>query len=517
MIEYYNGIQNIECNHIDKLLDLNQEEVNNLATGPQDLFFSKLESINFEMERKGLDKIDVTPKWNWKPGTYDKVKGYLYRRLWLHKKTNGLDKLLDRTRDRNNYLSYIQRQISEMERERLNLKYLGVSKDVDVEEWKDKTTDFCNNIISECDKVNLATDGKVTIETFIDKIENRSPNIYYDIKLSGLVMGIYSDSTLLQDIALNDIHIIYKTSLRHTLSDMRGGTASCIGKYLDSENNYNCMHPFISSSSRYNNNNYGTVCLDKYSDDFYSAINKNDLMSASFTLLQWGQYYNIKHANPYNQPHFLHLGAPDELSEEYLSTSDKTSILTHISTSIEKKIAKFNTSYYEHLSYIAKEFERIGCRWRDESALYNQSILLLDRFESEQWYMNESAIYEVIQSLKERFDNNETISTISKQYELITGDDFNYWRAETSKTLDNGDTEISYDWNELECMLQDGLIKYLINYNKDNEKMEPYLYKWFLSNGFVNEVIEVKVDENNKDTQMMEIMKQWAESSEGGR
>ena len=109
------------------------------------------------------------------------------------------------------------------------------------------------------------------------------------------------------------------------------------------------------------------------------------------------------------------------------------------------------------------------------------------------------------------------MSSISRQYELITGGDFNYWRAETSKTLDNGDTEISYDWNELERMLQDGLIKYLLNYTKENEGIEPYLYKWFLQNGYVNETIEVKVDESNKDTQMMEIMKQWAESSEGGR
>ena len=88
----------------------------------------------------------------------------------------------------------------------------------------------------------------------------------------------------------------------------------------------------------------------------------------------------------------------------------------------------------------------------------------------------ESAIYEVIQNLKEKFDNNETMSSISRQYELITGGDFNYWRAETSKTLDNGDTEISYDWNELERMLQDGLIKYLLNYTKENEGIEPYLY-----------------------------------------
>ena len=66
-------------------------------------------------------------------------------------------------------------------------------------------------------------------------------------------------------------------------------------------------------------------------------------------------------------------------------------------------------------------------------------------------------------------------------------------------------------------MIQDGLIRYLINYAKDNDGIEPYLYKWFLQNGYAEEVIEVKVDESNQDTKMMEIMKQWAQSSEGGR
>ena len=126
-MEYYNGNQHIQSHKLEKLSNLTQEEANGLATGPQDLFFDKLDNLNSELSHYGLDTVDVTDKWNWKAGSYDKVKEYIYTKLDLHKKARNMDNLLTRTRDKMNYMGYMERQVRNMEQERMNLKYLGVS------------------------------------------------------------------------------------------------------------------------------------------------------------------------------------------------------------------------------------------------------------------------------------------------------------------------------------------------------------------------------------------------------
>ena len=58
-MEYFNGHNNTESHKVEKLNDLNQEEANGLACGPQDLFFDKLDRINADMENMGIERIDV--------------------------------------------------------------------------------------------------------------------------------------------------------------------------------------------------------------------------------------------------------------------------------------------------------------------------------------------------------------------------------------------------------------------------------------------------------------------------
>ena len=85
MFDYFNGSSNVKVHPVDKLLDLNQEEANLLSTGPQDLFFSKLEILNQNLDYQKIENVNVTDKWNWKRGTYDKIKQLIYNKLYLHK------------------------------------------------------------------------------------------------------------------------------------------------------------------------------------------------------------------------------------------------------------------------------------------------------------------------------------------------------------------------------------------------------------------------------------------------
>ena len=76
-MEYFNGRATVNVNDLDRLTNLSQEELNTLATGRQETFLNMLDSINNELQFEGAEPIDVTPAWNWRPGTYDKFKKYL--------------------------------------------------------------------------------------------------------------------------------------------------------------------------------------------------------------------------------------------------------------------------------------------------------------------------------------------------------------------------------------------------------------------------------------------------------
>ena len=132
-MNYFNGSHEVEVKEIDSLLNMSQDTANMLAIGPQEEFMNKLDLVNRQLSLNNIERIDVTKLWNWKPGSYDKIKELINKLLYLNKKSNGIDSLLYRTYDRMNYLGYIKRQANEMERERSKLKHLGVSQDVDID------------------------------------------------------------------------------------------------------------------------------------------------------------------------------------------------------------------------------------------------------------------------------------------------------------------------------------------------------------------------------------------------
>ena len=277
---YFNGAVDVKASNLTELDNMNQEEVNMLATGPQDLFYEKLEYINRCLESENIDNIEVTNKWNWKPKTYDKVKKLVYNRLYLHKKTNGLDSLLHRTTDRINYLGYIQRMTQDMEIERYKLKRMGVSKDVDIEAFKEKVKVFTNTIIKQCETVYEATNKKVLIVPYFDKVTNRNPQLYYDVSLVDLQLNVFDGDKSIQKIDLNRMHIIFNIELRRKLG-LNNSNFNANGR-IDSI--LNLLHPYISARG----SAYGSVCLDKYHEDINKALRNDDLLSFAFNLLKTG-------------------------------------------------------------------------------------------------------------------------------------------------------------------------------------------------------------------------------------
>ena len=93
-IELYNGHRSINVNNLDILREPSQQLANAIATGPQDEFFSKLEECNRVLSGYGSNTeiLSVTPSWNWRPGTLDKIKQYARKQL-EHVKTLDIEYL----------------------------------------------------------------------------------------------------------------------------------------------------------------------------------------------------------------------------------------------------------------------------------------------------------------------------------------------------------------------------------------------------------------------------------------
>lgn len=321
---YFDGSQNQEVSKLDILKNMNQDMANAIATGPQDEFFSKLDSFNFELTHYNLPNIDVTNAWNWSPGTYKHIKALVEKKLQMHKRTTGIDNFIKRTREYNNYLSYIYRQASNLEYQKRELKRLGVKRNINVDEFKITATEFADKIESECSKVKEFTDNKVVFTPFIENNYNRQTMFYLDIQMKDLYMDIFSGEKSIQKIELLPINIICSVSLRHYMNGKSLDWRLC-GKYNNSVDNGLFRFPYISWSNyrgrradgpRYV---YGGVCLDNYTDNVKNAFKNYKYSEMAMHLLQWSQTYCIQNANPYNNIKFLHIGLPKSYSKQYSS------------------------------------------------------------------------------------------------------------------------------------------------------------------------------------------------------
>jgi hypothetical protein len=367
MIEFYDGTTEIQVNSLDYLNNLSQEELNTIAVGPQDRFFEKLEFMNQQFERNGMNHIiDVTNKWNWKPGSYDKMKELIYKKLEIAKKCQSMDKLFNRTMERNNYLSFISRQAREMELERANLKRLGVSKDVDINVFQTKCIEFVEIIQKQCELVDIMTEGNIKLTPYIHLTpQERNPFYYLDVVIKNMTLSVFNGEKEIQKFPLDPIHIIINMSFRNLLNNrgLSNGSANLNfrGKYLS-----DYSFPYIQNRTRYSSDGiYSVVCLDQYNDDVSKALSNNDYQSFAMLLMQWCQYYNTTFSHPYNYPHLLHYGMPDNMSKEYYNHFDHSNIKDACSSTLERMSNKENITKY-HLDVLTFENEKcnqINCQF----------------------------------------------------------------------------------------------------------------------------------------------------------
>ena len=519
---FYNGHEEIEVSEIDKLKDLTQEETNNLASGPQDAFFSKLDSVNHTLQNYGIKTLAVNDKWNWKPGAYPTMREFISRKLEIDKKCKSLTKLLDRTRTNVNYTNYLFRQIREMEIEKTALKRLGVLKNVDIDKFKEKCIKFVKTIEEQCLKSSELTKGNVTINTFISDLETRVPRIYYNIILNNLTLSVYDGDKMIQEIPLAQIHIIISQNLRTKLG-IKNKDIRLIGVYQDA-NYKEAKFPYIASG--YNNTDYSTVCLDKHYDDVSKAIYKNDLVSLSFILMQWAQYYHISHSNPYNQPNMLNFGMPGKYSDEYSATQSSSAVNNRSHEILERKIRLLNLNYMDASEYYVSSLDEVECKYRGLNNEYVKRKTHMQLQDTEYYCKAESLVVLLLDNIMRDAENPNTIWTISEEVSTLTGHSIGI----SKNSYTEGENQIT-DIKETQKSVTYALFNYFINRpfyngykfidetNKDMlNDLNPYdcnyVFTYLEKHNFIEDVTVEDVNDMTSNKKMKEMMKNWANSSE---
>lgn len=514
-MDYFNGSNTITVEEIDILSEIPQDLANTLAIGPQELFLTNLDRFNDMLNNKGCGTIGVNKKWNWKPGSYNKVKEYLSEQLSMNKKTTGMDKLIDRTCDSMNYLTYIRRRAKEMERERANLKYLGVSPDVDIDEFKATCSSFYDKLTKDSESVRQMTNGKVDIKYYLELDVSRHMRIYFDIILNDLTFSIFqgrdASAKLIQEIPLSPIHLVMGFNLRGLLGNQSRHSlnANLRGLYmnpLDSGVSTRLrvfQYPYLSSSS---DASYGNICFDYHLDDVYKCIMDKDMINLSMVLLTWAQYYNTSFANPYQQPFMLHLGLPEGYSKEYSTAmGNLVDICSNRINRIPMVEKEFPTDYTKRKIDICDSSK---CTVWDKCGFYKDNTIKSAKLNDEEWrYKAESLAGWCVEMMLSDIHCDNNLSDLR--------DDYHYKHSIISpryiKAFDFADTN-----EELQEIFVDAIIDYWAECNGFeaiawNLEEKGYIYWDTL---VVKEESKSSVD--MKEDELKRLMKQWAESSERG-
>jgi len=402
-ITFDNGLTMVNVNNLDVLSEPSQELANAIATGPQDEFFQLLESTNGLIRRISAGRnyynmpvddsldISVTPSWNWRPGTYDKIRELTVKILQLNKRSNGIYKFVKRTKDNAEWSMHnIIRNFDELERLKYNLKNDGYPYNVDIEEYTDNLKSFGNVVLEECDKVTKAWPN-VSIKpyVFIDEHSPRNSTFYLDITLNSLIMNIFHQSSKIQELPLEPIRIVIHNKLRDAMSNFlkvsRKNNYSFKGIYQANEYNDNyCSDggryfsfPYI-AKARYNYDtnrySYQAVCLDRYLDDVKRNLSNISYMEMIMNLMSWATYYNTEYSNPYNQPYELHFGMPEYMTKEYKGafpiSADNCSNRLRRVYGLNSGFPVSNMHISNQIDMANDECDRMQCQWRESCSSY---------------------------------------------------------------------------------------------------------------------------------------------------
>ena len=327
--------------------------MDDLYIGPQAQVLEQIARFNEEWVRNSNDQLGITPKFRWKPGTYDKVKNILSQE-WLqwHKRPSGMDSLF--SRERSYSKNRIKEILFELDRLLYNFRAQGQQFITDTDEIEGHFNLFKTMLEVQLEKLReIFPESHVNIldaETFSETIVQTLINIP-DLKINvsvgdrsgdnrelGLVDfgGLTIDIKFPLSVWFNNLYTsldIENNSIRSNLNLPRNlltthnnryynrGTSRLKGFSVQGSYHGNAIavdHPYISRQG------YGTgnVCMGEMMTEILQSYLKLDWTTFSYWVDMWLTSYKCGVTGPLNDISRAKVGKTKIFNSSGIETTD---------------------------------------------------------------------------------------------------------------------------------------------------------------------------------------------------
>ena len=310
-----------------------RQVMEDLYIGPKAEVIELLDNFNNNYTNGQDDlRIGITPKFRWRPGSYDKVKT-ICEQQWLewHKRPAGMASIFDRRRTyrRNSLreaLLTIDNTLYQFRRE--GRTFLN-----DNDEIQGKFRLFRDNCLESFTHLkNLYPKSTLTIEQEDTSFRHHilSLNVYMDDININVSVGNREETRELGSIPYGSVIISLKIplvqlfNLMYNYLDSLTTTERCssvckgaintegtiIPKYRGT------LHPYISRNNRYWGQR-GNTCMGNLNDDILNTFGTLNWAILAIHLSNWMETYKINVTNPLNPLQYSILGKNESMSDEF--------------------------------------------------------------------------------------------------------------------------------------------------------------------------------------------------------
>jgi hypothetical protein len=377
-----------------------------LYLGPQAEVLEKIDRFNSDFRAD----IGITPKFRWKPGTYDKIKELIMKTvLGWGMRANSTTALIERMDQRAYTKRRLRQCLNDIEIKLQNLRYNNQSfmDNTDtvveaVEVLKGVITRFeeqFNNIAP--DRVGVRIDY---IDTYDLDVSRPGDRYRYKIEFSFVIynhpdtfMNVIFNNEIIQELHLQEITfhtIINLYDVVNGLIQRDLDISRCQhfvnisgwrGNYEGISNDGTC-HPFIHLTSRdviaSEDPADNSMCFGDYTSQIDKLFKTFD-PSLAVILLDWTSKFTMGATNPWNAINHLHIGYPASLNEAYLNRIDRD-----VGTCFTK------LTHRQELSKIPETCNAIKCTSRHEC----MGFIGLSEYvkDTDEAYMHIQMIYDLL-------------------------------------------------------------------------------------------------------------------------
>ena len=398
-----------------------KKAMDDLYIGPQAEVLEKIGEFNRIHAGNTDQYINVTNKFRWKPGSYDKVKEII-RCKWLewNKRPSGMLSLFDR--ERTYQKQRLRRELTDIERLLYSLRSQGRVFLTDVNEITDTFVKFKELINVEFKKLELIfPNSKLEVSSETEHFADHELLLKVNVKDLKINVSVGNTTTnrFIQIVPFGDIEIEIKANLsrwfnsiyNHLIEGSVNTSSYGFNNHLKInvrfiDVNAGLLHPYVTRSHRQWGSGYGNVCLGSFQHDILDSFGILNWEPLAIHLSNWISTYKCNVTGPLNGIQYSFIGKPKAFNDEFWDvisprrTSECFETQSHVLEERE----------------IIEQCDIIECLLRTTCNDYQYSVTTKVRIESMDVFVKQFKVKDLLPNEKEIRNNLDEFYNFTTDY-----------------------------------------------------------------------------------------------------